>query len=47
MSSLLKKYQYFGKTGIEWTEWFEPMSKQKETWQIHNKLKNEYKTSEK
>lgn len=43
MRTLLKRYQFFGKSGIEWTDWFKTSAKQQEEWQVHNKLKNEYK----
>ncbi len=39
---MLKRYQYWSKDGIKWTNWFE-CSHSDNVWQIKNKLKNEYK----
>ena len=44
--TLMKRYQFFGKSGVEWTNWFATLSTDEEKWQIKNKLKNEYKTVE-
>lgn len=40
-----KRYQYYSKNGIVWTNWF-PVDKSatREKWQVQNKLLNEYKT---
>lgn len=37
-----KRYQYYSKDGIKWTEWFNCLSDTGE-WQLKNKLKNDYK----
>ena len=39
----MKRYQYWSKEGIKWTEWFEYDSDYKPEWQIKNKLLNQYK----
>ena len=38
-----KRYQYFSKDGIKWTNWFEWDSDLRDKWQFKNKLLNEYK----
>ena len=38
-----KRYQYFTKDGIAWTDWFLWTSDIDEKWQVSKKLKNEYK----
>lgn len=39
-----KRYQYFSKNGIEWTDWFTPFNDlEQQEWQLKNKLKNEWK----
>ena len=39
-----KRYQYYGKDGIEWTDWFNQRpGYSKDKWQVKNKLLNEYK----
>lgn len=38
-----KRYQFYGKNGIEWTDWFPWNSNSREKWQLKNKLLNEYK----
>ena len=43
--STKKRFQYYGKTGIEWSKWFVVSDNViKEKWQLKNKLLNEYKT---
>ena len=37
-----KRYQYYSKDGIRWTDWF-PYQGQKFQWQLKNRLRNEYK----
>lgn len=37
-----KRYQRFGKKGIEWSPWFNVDEKSNEPWQLKGKLKNEY-----
>lgn len=37
-----KRYQYWTKDGIQWTEWF-PYDGPKEPYQLGKKLKNEYR----
>ena len=37
-----KRYQYYSKDGIKWTNWFK-CNYSDEKWQLKNKLKNEYK----
>ena len=39
----MKRYQFFGPKGIEWTKWFPCNGKNHEKWQLKNILKNEYK----
>lgn len=39
---MLKRYQYWSKDGIKWTDWFECFHSEN-IWQIKNNLKNEYK----
>lgn len=38
----MKRYQYFSKEGIQWSDWF-PFSGPHEPYQLDKKLKNEYK----
>ena len=38
-----KRYQYYSKDGIVWSEWF-PYDGPEETYQLGKKLKNEYRT---
>lgn len=39
-----KRYQYYSKDGIKWTNWFNvPNNTVKEKYQINGKLLNEYK----
>ena len=38
-----KRYQYYTKEGIKWSEWF-PYNGPEEPYQLDKKLKNEYKT---
>lgn len=39
-----KRFQYYSKNGIQWTNWFTVKnSEQKEKWQLKNKLLNEYR----
>lgn len=40
---MLKRYQYYTKEGIKWTNWFHTQDTVKEKWQLKNKLRNEYK----
>ena len=40
---VLKRYQYYSKEGIMWTEWFPWESTIRDKWQLKNKLLNEYK----
>lgn len=41
---LVKRYQFYGPRGIEWTPWFPCKSVDKEPWQLKSSgLKNEYK----
>lgn len=37
-----KRYQVYGKHGIEWSPWF-PYTGTPEKWQLKGKLLNEYK----
>ena len=37
-----KRYQYYSKDGIVWSNWFKPVSDLKEKWQLKNKLLNDY-----
>lgn len=39
---MLKRFQYFSKDGIVWTDWFKCKSSDNK-WQLKNKLLNEYK----
>lgn len=41
-SNMLKRYQYYSREGIVWTDWFK-YEGEKYIWQLKNKLKNEYK----
>ena len=38
-----KRYQYYSNQGIQWTPWFNYNWRTKESWQLKNKLKNEYR----
>lgn len=38
-----KRYQYWGKDGLTWSEWFN-YNGPEEPYQFGNKLKNEYRT---
>lgn len=38
-----KRYQMWGKNGLQWSEWFNYDGYQ-EPWQLENKLRNEYRT---
>lgn len=38
-----KRYQYWSKDGIKWTDWFKLDSTLKPKWQFVNKLLNEYR----
>lgn len=40
---IYKRFQYYSKNGIEWTNWFIWDSSLREKWQFKNKLLNEYK----
>lgn len=40
---LQKRYQYYSKDGIKWTEWFHHRYDTEDKWQIKNKLRNEYR----
>lgn len=42
MKQKQKRYQRFGKKGIEWSPWFNVDEKSNEPWQLKGKLKNEY-----
>lgn len=47
MKQKQKRYQYWSKDGIEWTEWFNvSMKTPEEKWQVKNKLLNEYRIIE-
>lgn len=37
-----KRYQRWGKNGLEWSEWFD-YNGDPEPWQLKNKLRNEYR----
>lgn len=37
-----KRYQYYAKDGIQWTNWFPWNSDIRDKWQFKNKLLNEY-----
>lgn len=40
-----KRYQYWSKDGIKWTDWFNIRADiPEEKWQVKNKLLNEYRT---
>lgn len=39
----IKRYQTFGRNGLEWSDWFVWNGKEREKWQMKNKQKNEYK----
>lgn len=39
---MFKRFQYFSKDGIKWTNWF-VCKRDDEKWQMKNKLLNEYK----
>lgn len=45
MVEMKKRYQYFGREGIKWSEWYDMLSEPKklEKWQLKGKLLNEYK----
>ena len=48
MAKIEKRYQLFGKNGIEWSSWFTFSIEGKdvttfEPWQLEPKLKNEYR----
>ena len=48
MEKIEKRYQLFGKNGIEWSQWFTFNTESKdattfEPWQLEPKLKNEYR----
>lgn len=43
---MFKRFQFFGKEGIEWTKWFRTSQTSKDPQQLGNKLKNEYKDEE-
>ena len=48
MTKIEKRYQLFGKNGIEWSSWFTLNTEGKdittfEPWQLEPKLKNEYR----
>ena len=38
-----KRYQFWTKDGIQWTEWFDWDSDLRDKWQLKNRLLNEYK----
>jgi hypothetical protein len=46
-----KRFQYYSRTGIAWTEWFDYCKdngqlaslQQEEKWQLKNKLLNQYR----
>ena len=40
---IYKRYQYYGKNGITWTDWFKWDSDLQDKWQLKNRLLNEYK----
>ena len=40
---LQKRFQYYSRNGIKWTKWFDCSGTQ-ETYQLDNKLLNEYRT---
>ena len=39
-----KRYQYYTRNGIVWTEWFNSKVIVEEKWQLKGKLLNEYRT---
>lgn len=41
-----KRYQYYSKEGICWSDWFPFSGKDREPWQVKGKLKNEYRYEE-
>lgn len=48
MAKIEKRYQLFGRNGIEWSSWFTFNTEGKdittlEPWQLDHKLKNEYR----
>lgn len=43
-SDMQKRYQYWSKEGIRWTEWFN-YDGEKYPYQLGKKLRNEYKDS--
>ena len=43
--TMKKRYQYYAKNGIEWTDWFEWDSNWKPKIQLKNRLFNEYEES--
>lgn len=41
---MYKRFQYFTKNGIKWSEWFKvSVNAPKTKWQVKGKLLNEYK----
>jgi hypothetical protein len=40
---IYKRYQYYGKQGIEWTPWFLITGKEIPKYQLKPNLRNEYK----
>ena len=41
---MLKRYQYYSRDGICWTDWFKWDSDSRDPWQLKSsKLRNEYK----
>ena len=51
MTKIEKRYQLFGRNGIEWSSWFIFNTEGKdvttlEPWQLDHKLKNEYRRVE-
>ena len=47
MKQKQKRFQYWSKDGIKWTDWFNiPMNAPEEKWQVKNKLLNEYRIIE-
>ena len=41
---IYKRYQYWSRDGIVWTDWFKWNSDLRDKWQLKNKLLNEYKS---
>ena len=41
-----KRYQFWAKEGIKWTNWFPWNSTLRDKWQFKNRLLNEYKNEE-